>query len=65
MSIYEFWDKENGFYGYDEFALKPKPATKKVQKILQAFIDKGYKYSLECNDGKVLIVSLSKPGGGN
>lgn len=32
MSNYEFWDKENGFYGYDEFALKPKPATKKVQK---------------------------------
>jgi hypothetical protein len=53
MNKYEFWDKENGFYGYDEYALNANQSTRKVQKILQTFIDKGYKYSLECNDGKL------------
>lgn len=54
---YEFWDRENGFYGYDELALNAKPSTKKVQKILKTFIDKGYKYSLECNDGKLYPIT--------
>tara|TARA_R100000654_G_scaffold32715_1_gene57710 strand:- start:964 stop:1314 length:351 start_codon:yes stop_codon:yes gene_type:complete len=47
---YEFWDQKNGFYGFDKYAEAPTPSTKKVQKILQSFIDKGYRFSLECND---------------
>jgi hypothetical protein len=50
MNKYEFWDKENGFYGYDKYSLNANQSTKKVQKILKEFINKGYKYSLSCTD---------------
>ena len=50
MNRYEFWDKENGFYGYDKYSLNANQSTKKVQKILKEFINRGYKYSLSCTD---------------
>ncbi len=48
---YEFWDKESGFYGYDKYSRIANKSTKNVQNLLQQFIDKGYKYSIESSDG--------------
>ena len=48
---YEFWDKENGFYGYDKYSEIANESTKNIQNLLQKLIDKGYMYSIESSEG--------------